>query len=356
MSGSRIDAADLEAFVVEVLAHAGVTGEDAATTARLLVAADARGVSTHGVIRLIPYYQRLRGGVVKAEPSLEVLSDAGAFVLIDGDDGLGQVSGTRAAELASARARANGIGACGVRNSHHIGMLGLYVEQIARSGQIGIVMSNTAPLMAPTGSAERVIGNNPIAIGIPRGDGHAPVVVDLALSPTSFGKVQEYARRGEPLPTGQVIDADGNWITDAAVATKTGTMVPIAGHKGYGLALAVELLAAALTGSGTLEQVSSLFRDPMLPMLAGHLTIVIDPAAATGDAQAFLTSVERVCEVILGVRPLPTTDRVLLPGMPEQASRERADADGIFLADNVIDELKRFAVTTGVALPTMRAA
>lgn len=355
MSGALVGAAELESFTARVLVDAGVGPDAAMTTARLLVAADARGVSTHGVIRLIPYYRRLRGGVVKPDPSLATISDAGGFVLLDGDDGLGQVSGSRAAELASERAREHGIGAVGVRNSHHIGMLGLYVEQIARGGQIGILMSNTAPLMAPTGSAERILGNNPLAVGIPRAEGSDPVVVDLALSPTSFGKVQEYARRGDPLPEGQVIDADGNWITDATVATISGTMVPIAGHKGYGLALAVELLAAALTGSGTLDQVSSLFREPMLPMGAGHLTIVIDPQKATGDAGAFLAAVERVCEVILGARPLPTA-RVLLPGMPEQASRATAEADGIRLSDEVVTELTAFAETTGVPLPELTRA
>ncbi|WP_164861445.1 Ldh family oxidoreductase [Microbacterium sp. CPCC 204701] len=351
-----VSAGELEQFVIEVLTGAGVPGDDAATTARLLVAADARGVSTHGVIRLIPYHQRLVGGVVRPDPTLATIADSGGFVLLDGDDGLGQVSGTRAAALASDRARQQGIAAVGVRNSHHIGMLGLYVEQIARAGQIGVVMSNTAPLMAPTGSAERILGNNPLAIGVPRAAGGDPVVVDLALSPTSFGKVQEYARRGEPLPPGQVIDVDGNWITDAQVATKTGTMVPIAGHKGYGLALAVELLAGALTGSGTLDRVSSLFREPMLPMAAGHLTIVIDPDAATGDAAAFLAAVERVCEVILAAQPLPNVDGILLPGMPEQRSRERAEAVGILLAENVVAELTRFAETAGVALPSMEPA
>lgn len=346
----RYSRRELCEFAQNIFGRLSVPPKAGAIAADLLVSADEREVSTHGLVRLSPYVRRLQEGLVNADPSLEKLTEWPGFTLIDGDDGLGQVTASAATDEAIRQAGDVGFAAVGVKNSHHLGMCAPYAERIAQSQFIGIVMTNTASLMAPTGSAKRLIGNNPVSIAVPRSAPHRPIVLDVAFSHTAFGTLQRMAIAGETVPDGWVHDEQGKWINDPATAIQSGIMAPIGAHKGYGLALIVEILTGALTDSNVLDNVGSLFRLPPSHMRVGHLVIAIDPGMLI-EREVFLRRVEDICTSIAAAPPLPGVEKVRLPGDPEYEARQRSQSLGIPLSDNVRDQLSDLGAEFGVALP-----
>lgn len=347
---ARFERDRLVEFGMAILDRVGVPDEAARITADLLVRADERAVSTHGLVRLLPYVRRIQAGLVNTNPSLAVESRRPGFAMIDADDGLGQLCASRGADKAIELARDAGFGVVGIHNSHHLGMCAPYAEEIAAAGFIGIVMTNTAPLMAPTGSSERLIGNNPLAIAIPRRAPNPPLVLDIAFTHAAFGAVQRLAATGGEVPEGWIHDKEGRWIRDAAVAVKDGIMAPIGAHKGYGLALMVEILAAALTDSNVLDQVGSLFREPPSFMRVGHLVIAIDPGSLL-DTQTFIDKVEHICNRVESSPPTPGVKAVRLPGQPEAEIRGQSERLGIPLSDKIMMDLAGLAKELGVAMP-----
>ncbi|KLK94214.1 hypothetical protein AA309_04445 [Microvirga vignae] len=346
----RFERESLVQFGVAILDRVGVPDDAARITADLLVRADERAVSTHGLVRLLPYVRRIQAGLVNTNPSLAMESRKPGFAMIDADDGLGQLCASRAAEKAIKLTKEVGFGIVGVHNSHHLGMCAPYAEQIAKAGFIGLSMTNTAPLMAPTGSAERLIGNNPLAIAIPRRAPHPPLVLDIAFSHAAFGAVQKLAATGGQVPEGWMHDKEGLWIRDAATALREGIMAPIGAHKGYGLALIVEVLAAALTNSSVLDEVGSLFREPPIHMRVGHLIIAIDPEALL-DMSVFLDRVEHICARVQSAKPAPDGNKVKLPGQPEAEMQAQSESLGIPLSEKILSDLAGLAAELGVAMP-----
>lgn len=346
----RYDRAKLVELGFAILGKVGVPEQHARMTADLLVMADERAVSTHGLVRLLPYVRRIQSGLVNTKPSLTEKSRRPGFMMIDADDGLGQVTASVGAAKAIDIANAVGFAVVGLHNSHHLGMCAPYAEKIARAGMIGLVMTNTAPLMAPTGSSERLLGNNPLAISIPRKEGESPLLLDISFTHAAFGAMQRILAGGGSIPDGWAHDAQGQWINDPAVAVKSGVMAPIAAHKGYGLSLMVEILAAALTNSNVLDEVGSLFRDPPSHMRVGHLVIAIDPQALI-ERGIFLDRVEYICEQIMRASPNPGVNAVRLPGQPEADTKAQSDRLGVPLSHKIKADLAGLATELGVKMP-----
>ncbi|MBA4394863.1 MAG: malate dehydrogenase, partial [Desulfobacca sp.] len=247
----------LSEFIIDLTKKAGLPEEQARLLADTLIDADLKGISTHGVLRLPIYIKRMETGVIDGYEPIQVVREKGAIQLLDARNGLGQVACVRGMELAMAELF--GLGACGVCNSNHCGVLGYYTELAAEKKMIGLSTTNVFPLMAPVGGKEKVVGNNPLAVSVPRTQG-PPITYDVATSTVSYGKVLTFLRRGEEIPLGWALD-DKGLPTDnpEEVISKRGSMTPFAAHKGYGLAFILEILAGVLTGAGFGRQLHSLY-------------------------------------------------------------------------------------------------
>ena len=236
---------DLECRLFEA---AGLTHEDAKLTAEVLIDADLRGIYTHGSFRVPVYLDRLRDGSVHARPNTRIVTDRLATAVLDGDHGLGQVSGVTAMNLAIEKARTCGTGLVTVVNGHHYGAGAYFANQAAKANMIGLALCNTKPLMPPTGGKRPLIGTNPVAIGIPAAK-NPPFILDIALSQVAHGRIRVARMKGEPIPDGWALDKDGNPTNDPEKGM-FGLLLPAGGHKGYGLAMAVDILTGMLCGGG----------------------------------------------------------------------------------------------------------
>lgn len=233
--------------VASALTAVGVPQEIALLEAEVMAEADLLGVPSHGV-RMLPVLLAAFGdGRAKAAPDIRVLREFGATSLLDGDNGPGRTISCRAMDDAVRRAKQFGIGACLALRTTHWGRAHAYAYRAARQGMVGLCTTNAIPSMAAWGATTKVIGNNPIAIGIPRQEADAPIVLDIAMSQAAVGKVGTWLREGKEVPEGWGVDAAGNPTTDAK-AILGGAVLPFGGHKGAGLALTMELITAALGG------------------------------------------------------------------------------------------------------------
>ena len=333
--------ADLRAFAARALAAMGMRIDDAELTARCLVAADLRGMPGHGVLRLIQYADSIAAGDVRAAPEVRILRHERTSALVDAGGGYGYGPTMLACDLAATLAAERGVAVAGVRDSHHFGMAGLYAEALAERGLAGIVLTNAQPIMAPPGVAAPLLGNNPLAIAVPRAAPHPPLVLDMAMSQTALGRIRLAAAEGRPIPEGWALDEQGRPTTDAARALAAGLLAPAGGHKGLALALMIDVLAGALTGSPAGARADA-HRHAQGGV--GHLVIAlrIDLFIARAEFEA------RVEELLDGMRAA-TGGRVVLPGDPELAAQERARRDGIPVSDELVVQLDALAARLGVS-------
>jgi len=269
-----VDAQDLAAAVARVFAALGIVADDAAAVAQDLVAADLEGVASHGVMLVPMYVERLLNGSVSRAREGVVVGQSGGAVVIDAGDALGQLTARQAVRVAVSGAREHGLAAAAVRNAFHFGAAGRYARMMADQGCVGIVMSNTRPLMPAPGGAEALTGNNPLAIALP-GAGENPVEVDMALSATAMGRIRLAASAGETIPDGWATDRDGNPTTDPAEAIK-GMLLPAAGPKGFGLAFMIDLICGGLSDGAIGPEVRPLYGDAAQPYRCSHFFLAID--------------------------------------------------------------------------------
>jgi LDH2 family malate/lactate/ureidoglycolate dehydrogenase len=342
--GVRVRPDLLVRTVREVFAAVGFAGDDADAIAAALVDADLRGVSSHGVLLVPMYLERLRSGGVTLARELAVVHDAGAVVVADAGHGMGQLSSALAVDLAVERAAAHGAGVVAVRRAHHFGAASRWALRAVEAGCVGIAMSNTTPLMPAPGGATRVVGNNPLAIAVPT-EG-VPLVLDMALSAVALGRIRLAAATGRPIPEGWATDADGAPTTDAAAAV-LGMLLPAAAHKGFGLALMIDVLTGVLSGGGWGDRVRPLYREPGRFNDCAHLFVVIDPARLGGLA-GFRARASALAAQVAASPTAPGVDRVHLPGEIEWA-RAEAQRDGVLLARETAEALVTAARSVGVA-------
>src|SRR5215469_12052608 len=242
----------LHEFSERVLAAAGVPPEDATLAADVLLAADLRGIDSHGVARLRGYFDAVRSGKINATPEMRVVRETLTTATVDADNGLGLVVGPRANELAMDKALDAGSGWVAVRNTNHFGIAGYYALQAVERDLIGWAMTNSSALVAPLFGTTRMLGTNPLAIAFP-GDEEPPIVVDFASSAVAFGKIEIARRLGRAIPEGWAIDASGGPATDPQAVYDGGALLPLGstrelgGHKGYALAMMVDVLSGVLS-------------------------------------------------------------------------------------------------------------
>src|SRR5712691_5104089 len=317
-----LDARRLIAAVAQIFAALGLDRRDAEIVAGDLVAADLEGISSHGVMLVPLYVDRILAGSVSLRSHGDVVSDRGGAVVIDGSHALGQLTARQAVRLAVDHARASGLAAVAVRNAFHFGTAGRYARMMADQGCVGIVMSNTRPLMPPPGGAEAMVGNNPIAIALPSAGDH-PVEVDMALSATAMGKIRLAAAAGESIPADWAIDAGGRPTTDPAAAI-AGMLLPAAGPKGFGLAFVIDLLCGGLSDGAVGAEVRPLYGDAAEPYRCSHFFLAIDVGHfPAGDR--FAERVRDEAARVSASKRSPGVERVYAPGELVWATRQRSD-------------------------------
>ena len=338
----RADIDKLKAFCIHALREAGVGEGDARTTADVLVTTDTWGVFTHGTKNLRGYICRIRAGGIRHNGQPRIVSEGPAWAIVDADSALGMVGSTFAMRAAITKARTAGVGFVGMRNSCHFGAAGYYAAMASTENMIGIAMANDTPTMTAPGGRTAMLGNNPFACAIPTAEKN-PILLDMALSVVAGGKVFAAAARGEKIPDTWMVDASGNPTTDPRLFPHEGALQPMAGHKGYGLALVVETLSSVLTGAAIASQVLSWsFADASLATGHGAAFIAIDVNAIM-PIGAFK---ERITRTMGEIRAAPTangTERIYVPGEMEWNRREQALREGILMPDDVLASLRALA-------------
>ncbi len=341
---------DLTDFCVRALRTAGVSDADARTTANVLVTTDTMGVFTHGTKSLRGYLRRLRAGGLRADARPSIVAEGPAWAIVDGGSALGMVAATFAMHAAIDKAAAAGIAYVGVRNTCHFGAAGFYAHLATRRDMVGIAMANDIPTVSAPGSRGAVTGSNPLAYAIPAGE-ERPILLDMAISTVAGGKVYAAQATGKPIPGNWIVGPDGLPTTDGTLFPEKTALTPMAGHKGYGLALLIESLAALASGAAMTWQVRNWIQsEPALATGHGAAFIAID-VGAMGPIKAFK---QRVDALIREVRNAPRATgaaHIYLPGEMEWERREKALAEGISLPADVIQNLRGVADDWGLELP-----
>lgn len=344
----RVDPDKLEAVVAAMLAHRGMPQADAEVGARGIVAADLRGHESHGVSNNLNgfYLPGLVNGTITPRPDIRIVHETPSTARWDADQGLGFVVGHRVMQDVIERARAVGSGFAAVGNSRHYGMAQFYSMMALEHDMIGFSMTNgVTPGVVPFGGIEPRLNTNPITVAIPAGE-EPPFVLDMATTPAAFGKIQNYARDGKPIPEGWALDEEGRSTTDPDVAIKAVRLLPLGGtaegsaHKGYGLATWVDLFCGALSGFGFTglpgddENVNHFFGawriDAFMP------------------ADEFKSLMDERLRVLKATTPAPGFERVKVAGQPEWETEQERRANGIALHPSVVEMLGEIAAGDGI--------
>jgi len=336
----------LENVAADLLEGAGTPPDIARLVAGHLAWSDQIGHTSHGVLRVAEYILRIRAGRLDPEATAVVARETATMTLLDGNWGYGQVAAMAAVDAGIEKCRAAGVSVTGAYHINHVGRLGDFTERCARAGLIAFMFVGGTPTgaagnVAPFGGGKPVWGTNPLAIAIPAGDD--VFSLDFATSVIAGGKVIAARASGAQLEADYLIDSAGNPTRDpVALLDGGGAIQPFGGHKGYGLAFVVELLAGALVGSLAPELGEK-------EMHNGLLLILVDPAGM-GSATGFETAVTAVIERVKACPPAPGFSEVMVPGEPERLRRARSRAEGIVLPAGVIEDLTRLGGELGVEL------
>jgi len=346
-TNKRINHEKLTRFVQAAFEKLGVPAADAQIAAETLVAADLRGVDTHGVIRFSPYawyVKWLSDGSMTAKPNIRVISETPSTALLDGDRGMGMVIGHRAMELAIEKAKQCGIGMVGVRNSRHYGMSAQYAMQALAHNMIGIAMTNASRQVVPTFGREARFGTNPMCFAVPA-DKELPFVLDMATTTAAAGKLELAARLEKSIPTGWALDEKAEPTHDPHVAQKARRLLPLGGsrdngsHKGYGLAILVEILCGVLTGTLTALNAD---QDPR-----GHFfgAIRVD---AFRPVTEFKRDMDRLIRELKSTPPIQGQNRVYVAGEIEFETAEERAERGVPLLPSVLKGLREVSEQLGM--------
>jgi LDH2 family malate/lactate/ureidoglycolate dehydrogenase len=340
----RISAKALADAVRILLVSEGVPDAIARVEADLMVEADRCGVPSHGVLMLPRLVAGLRDGRASRSPDVRLVLDHGATCVLDGDRGPGRFVSATAMDIAITKARVHGVGVCLARNTTHWGRAHAYATQAARAGMLGVCTTNAIPTMMQPGVPRAIVGNNPIAMAVPRGDGRDPVVLDLAMSQAALGKVATHAREGLAIPAGWGADRTGAPTQDPAAILASGLLLPMGGHKGLGLAIMLEMFTAALGGGAFGHEIATSDATGLDPG-ASKLFLSLAPAAF-GDPDVFERRVDAMVEHLRRAdpaHPMPA------PGERGWRARDEYDRDGIPIHAAVAAQLAAVGVQLGGA-------
>jgi L-2-hydroxycarboxylate dehydrogenase (NAD+) len=350
----------LRAFCCQVLENLGVSGEDAGITADVLVAADLRGVDSHGVARLKRYVSGLQQGVMKARANPRIVRESSCTATIDGDAGLGQPISCRAMKMAISKAQTHNLGLVAVKNSNHFGIAGYYAMMALAEDMIGICTTNSEALVVPTFGRNAILGTNPIAIAVPSNK-ERPFVLDMATSTVTRGKLEVHARMKKSIPMNWATDENGTRTEDPTrvlqniINRKGGGLMPLGGnsealggHKGYGLALAVEIFSALLSGASFAAHVYPTDKEgkPM-PSGIGHSfgAICID---AFRPRSEFKRDMDDLIHCLHDAPRANGAKRIYIHGEKEFEQSEQRRKHGIPLNAEVVEDLRSIAEQLGL--------
>ncbi len=311
MDADRITVSRAEAqrLAVTLLRRAGVPREDAETTAESLLLAEMSGMPSHGLMRLKPTLERLETGAVNPRPNIRFEKATANILLCDADGALGQVAGVRTMRGCIAAALREGSAFAAVRRAFHFGAVGFYTGMAADRGLLAFMCTNSSPQMAPWGGMDKALGTNPFALAFPAGEGSFSL--DISTAAAARGRIRLAAREGREIPPGWAMDENGRDTTDAGAAMR-GTVLPMAGHKGYGMAMAVDYLSAALTGADFSYEASNMF-DGSGQANTGCFMAVLDPERFA-PKETLERRTRGWLENIRSSRLRPGTDRIRVPG------------------------------------------
>lgn len=354
----RITEKALRRFCEEVLGKLGVPPEDARVTTDVLVVADLRGIDSHGVARLGRYVEGLKTGFMKPTDESRVIRETKATALVDGGQSLGQVVGKKGMDLAIAKARDTAVGVVAVRNSNHYGIAGYYSLMALEHDLIGVSMTNAGPLVVPTFGRTSILGTNPISLAAPAREEKA-FVLDMATSTVPRGKVEVYSRLGKPMPHGWAVDetgkssADPKRVLNALANRLGGGLLPLGGegeelggHKGYGLALMVDVLSGVLGGAATGLRV---YADEKRPDV-GHFFLALDPAAFR-PLDDFKRDMDRLARELKDSPKAEGQSRIYVHGEKSSARTELHRKEGIPLDPKTVENLKKIGKDLKVPSP-----
>ena len=347
----------LREFSTRVFLHFGVPKEAAAQAADVLASADLRGIDSHGVARLHTYFDLLSEGRINPKPQIKTIRSTLSTANVDGDNGLGLVVGPQANRIAMDMAEKAGSGWVSVCNTNHFGIAGYYVLQALERDLIGWAMTNSTSIVAPLWGIERMLGTNPIAIAFP-GKEEPPIVIDMATCAAAYGKIEMARRKGEAIPAGWAIDKQGRVTTNPDDAVNGGALLPLGsdrergGHKGYALAIMVDMLSGVLSGANW---------GPFAPPFALRLTT---PERSVGkgighffgamrvdgfiDADSFKRQIDDYVRVFRAAKPAPGTKGPLIPGDPEREAEKLRREKGVPLIMPIIEDLRDISAKTRI--------
>ena len=337
----RVPARAVTSLLKDLFVAAGLPDADAARCAKLMTEADLTGAEGHGILRLPQYVRRLKARGFNVHPNITLTKSAPATALVDGDNGMGHLVMTRAANEAIAMARDTGVAWVGVRRSNHAGPAGLYAEMPTAHGMIGFYAAvANANHMAAWGGTDLLLGTNPLAIGVPSGSG--PLVLDMATSIVAYGTVKKYALRGLTMPEGWFVKPDtGESITDPNCSGE-GILLPMGEYKGAGLALMLGLLGGVLNGAAFGRDVVDFNADDLSETNTGHFMVAIDIARFL-PLKTFTAEVDRHVRDFRASKRLPGVDEIRLPGDRRAQCREERLRDGVPIAPALLAQLDKLA-------------
>ena len=343
---TRLESTKLHHLVRDIYITLGLGSTDADLLSDTLVCADLWGHSSHGVLRTSWYGERLRTGAMRADAKLEVITDTGPLLALDGRDGIGQKITFEAVQLVAERARQFGIGCASIRRSGHFGTAMYFTKLLAEQNMIGFLATNASPSMAAFGGAEKIIGNNPQSWAAPTNLA-APFILDIAHTTVARGKIYLAKDQQKPIPDSWAIAADGTPTTDPATAI-LGTLLPMAGHKGFGLSAMMDILSGMLSGGAH----GAVVNGPYIadkPSGACHFLFAID-IAKLRDVEAFKRDLGDTIQSWKNSQKAEGVAEIYYPGELEYLHRKSAEAQGVKLADDTLSNLLTFAKTYGLTI------
>ncbi len=326
---------ELRSYCRAVLDKTTLSKEDADILIDTTVKADLRGVSSHGISRLDHYVERMNRGLINPNPALKIEQKADSVLLVDADNGLGQVVAYKAMTLAIEKAKDKGLCGVGVRNTNHIGIAGYYPEMAAAEKMLGFISANTNPAMAPFGGVEALFGTNPFAVAVPAKE--RPILLDMATTNVARGKIRIYDKQKQPIPIGWAKDAEGKDTTDPAKAL-LGTLSPVGGPKGYGMALMIDIIAGIITGSQNCDGVCSL--DDMSSSLCSGNFLLAFKIESMIDYEIYLDRVEELKWKIKNSPKAEGITELFLAGEIEYLNEEKNRREGVKVSRETWDKVK----------------
>lgn len=351
-AGARFASVEGQRFMSAAFRAVGLPPADADAVAERMALADLRAVDSHGIVRLPGYVRRIRAGAINPRPNITLVQEAAATALIDGDNGMGHLVMGRAAALAIDKARAAGVGWVGARASNHAGAAAVYAMMPLAHDMIGLYLAvANINHMAPWGGLDPLLGTNPIAVAVPTLE-EPPVVLDIATTATSFGRIRVAAQNGESLPEGLVMDREGKPLTDPRQA-EHGLVLPMGGYKGYGLSLVFSLLAGALNGTPVGGTVIGAKAQETQASNTGQAIMALD-VARFREVEGFKRDVDRIARELRRSRPMSGVSEVRFPGLQAHRTAEERAHAGIPLRPVLRRELDALAVELGIAPLTLQ--